>query len=233
MKVAAQCALDAAGVAAARLGTAEVDQGLTAAEVLADPRTRQVTAALARLTTSLRRLVSSSTTPARPSSSALQLTPAEARPVLGPSGPGPTPASWWSSFGWLARCRWRTGLAVLLVLLFPKVVALVLALLVKLCVRAVVALLTHVCKELFFQVMSAASDIEDGLVAYLSQQLGMHPAPPPPFLTNGPVPPQQATAPVAPQTLPARPFDLITVVLLVWNLRRGLPAGGGGGEPQG
>ena len=130
---------------------------------------------------------------------------------------------------WLARCRWRTGLAVLLVLLFPKLVALLLALLVKLCVRAVVALLTHVCKELFFQVMSAATDIEDGLVAYLSQQLGLHPAPPPPFLANGPTGPQQPTVgPVAQQTLPTRPFDLVTVVLLVWNLRRGLPAGGVG-----
>ena len=82
--------------------------------------------------------------------------------------------------------------------------------------------------------MSAATDIEDGLVAYLSQQLGLHPAPPPPFLANGPTGPQQPTVgPVAQQTLPTRPFDLVTVVLLVWNLRRGLPAGGGGGEPQG
>ncbi|CAE7383354.1 unnamed protein product, partial [Symbiodinium microadriaticum] len=174
VKVAAQCALDAAGVAAARLGTAE------AVGEFFDYSGEAVFFCLAVNT-----------------------------------GGGAT------SFG--AKWTWANS-RFLVVKLW--VVALVLALLVKLCVRAVVALLTHVCKELFFQVMSAASDIEDGLVAYLSQQLGMHPAPPPPFLTNGPVPPQQATAPVAPQTLPARPFDLITVVLLVWNLRRGLPAGG-------
>ena len=75
--MAAQCALEAADRAAARLGAAEVDGGLTAAEILGDPRTResaakwrtgsgprQVTAALARLTTSLKRWVGSTSTPA-------------------------------------------------------------------------------------------------------------------------------------------------------------------------
>ncbi|CAE7669804.1 osm1 [Symbiodinium sp. CCMP2592] len=239
----AQSLLAAVHSAAAQLGDAEVDNGRTAQEVLTDPQAlesasrwragtapRQLTAALARLTTSLRAWVSAPTrTAATPSPSTL--TPARPRPVQahrGPqSAPQPIVIAW---LRWLVSCRWKTGLAILFILMFPRLVALCLALLVKLFIRGTVALLTHVCRELVQQIMGAANEIEENLITWLSQQLGVRQQPAAPlYLTSHPAPPPPPELAPA-STLPARPFDLLTVVLLVWNLRRGQPAGGVGRE---
>ena len=251
--MAAQSLLRAAEAAAEQLGDLEVDQGLTAKEVLADPKTkasavrwraggapRQVTAALARLTSSLGRWVSGG--PASSSQLASdQLEPVQPRPVRRPQSGETRETSSPDGFMWLVcrlrALRWRTVLAVMFVLLCPKLVALILALVVKLLVRAVVALLTHICKELFEQIMGAVGEIENNLVTWLSHHLGMEtPTSAPLYLTTGQgvqQQPSQPSSPVPPSSLPTRPVDLVTVVLLVLNLRRGLPAGVGGGEPRG
>ena len=240
---AAQSLLNAVDQAAAQLGDTEIDSGLTAPEILADPQTREsasrwragnaprrVTSALARLTTSLKSWMQGSSSTTSATSTSL-LAPTRARPLLQsgrPTDPVEPPSHLMVLYTWFRAARWRTGLAALSVLMFPKVVALIIALIIRLWVRATMALLTHVGRELFLQIMSAASDIEDNLVSWLTQQLGGQSAPAPSYLTDGATlhtsPP--ATTPTA--ALPARPFDLVTVVLLVWNLQRGLPAGGGG-----
>ncbi|CAE7813662.1 SMYD3, partial [Symbiodinium sp. CCMP2456] len=94
---------------------------------------------------------------------------------------------------------WRTWLVLVLVLLFPRVVALLIALVVRLCVRGL------------------------SIVLWLSELLlGSHSPPQPPLiLTDGAPPPAPPPATGSLTTaLPARPFDFVTLVLLVWNLYR-------------
>ncbi|CAE7861963.1 unnamed protein product [Symbiodinium necroappetens] len=69
-------------------------------------------------------------------------------------------------------CRWRTGLAILVMLMFPQLVALCWALVVKLIIRGAWALITQVC-QLMQQIMADAAEIDEGLIMWLSQQLGV------------------------------------------------------------
>ena len=131
--------------------------------------------------------------------------------------------------------NWRTVLAVLVVLLFPRLVALSIAIFFRLMARAVMSLASHVLRELWFQLNATAAELEDALINWLYGQLGFAnpyvqppaliahdtvPAPPPPPAGGG-------------QSLPTRPMDLITCVLLVLNLRRPYGGGGGNGGPEG
>ena len=142
-----------------------------------------------------------------------------------------SPLSW----GWQAIRRrmplkgWRTFLAVLVVLMFPRLIALCIAVIFRLLIRAIMSLCSHLFREVWLQLQNTATELEDALVEWLHVQLGLAGpyVPAPAMLTTGapPAPPQQQQQ--GGNSLPARPMDFVTCVLLVLNLRR--PLGGGGG----
>ncbi|CAE7723782.1 osm1, partial [Symbiodinium sp. CCMP2456] len=216
--------LEAAHSAAVQLGDEPLDAGLTAAEVLQDPSAcataarwkagsvaRRVTAALAKLTTSLPTWTSQTLRPVG------GLQPVRPRPLTRVSVGPARPSAAELLRAWLPLTRWRTWLVLVLVLLFPRVVALLIALVVRLCIRGLVAICLHLGRELFSQLTAAAAEVEDSLVLWLSELLlGSHSPPQPPLLlTDGAPPPAPPPATGSLTTaLPARPFDLVTLVRL-------------------
>jgi len=242
-KAATDVLLEAAHAAAAQLGDEPVDAGLSPAEVLQDPSAcatatrwkagstaRRVTAALAKLTTSLSTWTGQGRAPVH------ELQAVRTRPLMPQTDGLQQRFTGELLRRWLPITRWRTWLILLVVLVFPRVIALILALMVRLCVRGTVAICIHFGREIFYQVTAAAAEVEDSLVLWLSELLmgGPSTLQPPMLLTDG----TQAPAPPPPPgstttALPARPFDCVTLVLLVWNLYRGQPVRGGGGEPGG
>ena len=126
------------------------------------------------------------------------------------------------------RLRWRTMACVLVLVLFPRVVALLTALLVRLVVRALWGLLVHFVKELYLQATLGAAELEDQLVFWLHQQLGWQATPSPaPQQTMFVAAAEPAPVPPPPPSQPTRPIDLIMVLLLGLTLRR-MPVGGVG-----
>ena len=237
--------------AARDLGPQEIDAGRSARDILADDSSlasaakwrsgslqRRFTAALAKLTASLKQWTSS------PAAGPPPLAPVRPRP-LREAGEREQPRQ--ESQGLLTGLRvrlstWKWGAVAILViiLLFPRVMALLLALLVRLVVRACFAVATHFFRELWWQASLVTSELEEALVQWLSFQLGLQTGPIVNVQVAAPtaaLPVQHAGpgdnvagAPVA--ALPARPFDFVTWVLLALNLYQNRHRVGVGGLGQ-
>ncbi|CAE7354505.1 unnamed protein product, partial [Symbiodinium microadriaticum] len=90
-----------------------------------------------------------------------------------------TSASWSSPWNWarqltrgrLLRFNWKTVLAVLVVIMFPRLIALVIAITLRLVAKAVMSVASHVLRELWFQLNATAAEIEEALVDWLYGQL--------------------------------------------------------------
>ena len=243
----AAAAFKAVEQAGSHLGAATLDNGLTAEEVLSNPANRavaarwrsgsmprRITAALARAMQSLQEWSPSGALPAgRPAA-------AEPLPVRGSRGTPAAPSSTvqlWPLPWWVPRVTFRTGVLLLVLLLFPRVVALVFALVFRLLSRAAVSFLANVFLEIYQQAMFSAADVEEFLVQWLHQQLGWQtttPSPEPVFLAASAQP--LPAAPPAAQgqvSLPTRPIDILIVILLGLNLRQQPLLGGGGNQVAG
>ena len=250
----AQSLMEAVDQAARDLGPQEIDAGRSARDILADDSSlasaakwrsgslqRRFTAALAKLTASLKQWTSS---PAVPAAGPPPLAPVRPRP-LREAGEREQPRQ--ESQGLLTGLRvrlstWKWGAVAILViiLLFPRVMALLLALLVRLVVRACFAVATHFFRELWWQASLVTSELEEALVQWLSFQLGLQTGPIVNVQVAAPtaaLPVQHAGpgdnvagAPVA--ALPARPFDFVTRVLLALNLYQNRHRVGVGGLGQ-
>ena len=141
---------------------------------------------------------------------------------------------------WRAVRAWRwTWLAVMVVLLFPKAVALCVVLACRYVVKGVVALIIYFGKELLHQLAMTVHEVEDALVDVLSSYLQPSPQPlgygsflpsvlsgPPLQMGDKPDSPSPPPTPTTEVTQPTRPLDVLTVLLLVANLFRGQPGGG-------
>ncbi|CAE7920809.1 unnamed protein product, partial [Symbiodinium necroappetens] len=243
LKGAAEAIMTAVGSAADQLGTAEVDAGRTAAEILGDEASRasaarwrsgsvhrRLTATLARLMTSLQQWTS--LTPAAPRQGTLapvQPRPLRAAPSSSPSLQTPAQARgpWGSaSLNWHRAWWWGTLALLVMMCLFPRIVALFVAMVVRLVLRGCFVLASHVIKELCAQTFTLAGELEAHMVDWLSGQLSLRTAQPqlPP---NFAVPPaghdphnnnNNFAGPPAQVALPARPLDFVTWVLLACNI---------------
>ena len=250
--------LQAVQQAATDLGSAPVDSGLTAAEVLADPHRREV-ATRWRAGSSLRKFTSvlARMSQALQACSGVAAPQVERGPGAGRPRPlllGPTQASALTAttFEWLSggfsvgqlrryvpQLRLRTVAVALVVLLFPRLCALLLALVVRLLLRAAASLVSSLFQEVWVQVMGTVAEVEHNLVEWLQAQMGIFPSfgpSPPPLLLQSVAQPPPAQSPAAStggNPHPARPLaaDVVTWLLLLLNLRR--PLGGGGGRPEG
>ena len=223
--------LTAVNEAAATLGDQPVASGLTPAQVLADPSQREqaarwragdsvrrLTSVLARMVQSLQAYGGAREAPAQPPRQPLLVETRPLRPSRQEAAlPGVVGAgSWIRGLGdalRLVRLRltWRTILFAVMVLLFPRLVALTAAVALRLLVKAVVSLLVNVLREVGHQFLGMAHDFEDQIIEWLSFQMGV------------------PSTPATPS--PTRPVDVVTIVLLFLNLRR--PWQGGVGEPRG
>ena len=185
MASAADAVLRVVEDAAAQLGPVQVDAGRTPQEVLSDQASREAAArwragsAPRRFTATLARLataVQSWTAPgSRPEASGLApLAPVRPRPLREPTDE--TRPSAMAAWGHLAVClarnRIRTLVVLFVILMFPRLLALSLALIIRLMMRAVVALASHLVRELMYQTMTAASELEEMLIGWLSYQMG-------------------------------------------------------------
>ena len=250
--------LQAVQQAATDLGSAPVDSGLTAAEVLADPHRREVAtrwragSSLRKFTSVLARMSQALQTCSGVAAPQVERGPGAGRPrplLLGPtqaSAPTATTFEWLSggfNVGQLRRhvpqLRLRTVAVALVVLLFPRLCALLLALVVRLLLRAAASLVSSLFQEVWVQVMGTVAEVEHNLVEWLQAQMGIFPSfgpSPPPLLLQSVAQPPPAQSPAAStggNPHPARPLaaDVVTWLLLLLNLRR--PLGGGGGRPEG
>ena len=253
--------LTAVNEAAATLGDQPVVSGLTPAQVLADPSQREqaarwragdsvrrLTSVLARMVQSLQAYGGAREAPAQPPRQPVLV---ETRP-LRPSRQGAALPSDVGAGSWIRglgdalrlfrlRLTWRTILFAVMVLLFPRLVALTAAVALRLLVKAVVSLLVNVLREVCHQFLGMAHDFEDQIIEWLSFQMGVGPSGAvqawwpqvqPSLLKAEAEPPPPPTPPSTPATpSPTRPVDVVTIVLLFLNLRR--PWQGGVGEPRG
>ena len=217
-----------------------MDGDLSATEVLREPSARQaatrwrsgsgprqITAALARLTTSLQGWM----TGPRGDSSA-RLTPVHARPLqdVQPEQGGPSLAV---LFGRLRALRWRTWLACFLTLCFLRAVALIIVLACRYFIKGVVALVVYFGRELLSQLALTVHEVEDSMVAWMSSYLhtptsplgygSMFSSPVPPERWDASATPLSAPPPSPETAQPTRPLDVLTVLLLALNLLRGQP----------
>ncbi|CAE7246419.1 unnamed protein product [Symbiodinium sp. CCMP2592] len=256
LKGATEALMSAVGSAADRLGAVEVDGGRTAEEILGDEASRasaarwrsgslqrKLTAALARLVTSVQQWTPLATPPG-PSSRPLapvQPLPLRTTTATGSAPTGSLPFGWrWSGLRFAGHGpgvgkHWRC-----LGCLFPRVVALLLALLFRLFIRGCLALASHVLRELCTQTLALAGELESFIVEWLTLLLGMQTTTPAQLTRPFQAPPNDhgsysyqgdgnnfagATTQVA---LPARPLDFVTWVLLAYNIYQQRQQGGVG-----
>jgi len=138
---------------------------------------------------------------------------------------------------WRAKLSWRTFALLAVLVLFPRAVALAVTLTLRLVAKATMHVIWYLFKEAWYQVLLASHEIEDAMVQWLSEQLGYGqqqahstfyspPASSPPPLPTGSNYNEQRPGP-APVALPARPWDFLTLVLVVLQVRQQLAGGGG------
>ena len=233
---------------ASKLGSTHVDRGRTAADILSDESSREAasrwrtgsdhrrfTALLARVMSGLanmnplgqqrgeRRRDEPPVAVPRP----LQ---GEDRRAAGADRPRLNPMAWARRLQLI--WGWRTILALVVIMIFPRLFAMVVTLSLKLLLKGFLLLLGRLLRELFLHFSSLAAEMEQQLMDVLQNQLQS--AMQPDFLQ-----PQLVAAPgfagalPQPQPLPTRPVDGVSVILLLLQFRRGGPVlrgGGGGGE---
>jgi len=234
--------------AAVALGDEEIAQGLTAAQVLEDsaatnsptrwrsgPESRRLTAVLARLRQGLSAVLPGFDS-SEDSGGAAPLQPVHARPLRGgvaTAQTASTSSSWRSRLSWLgSHLNFRTLGLLLVVIMFPRLLAFLVAMGVRLVASLLVRLSSRIIRELVMQIALLAADLESQVIewlynAWLEAQapttvvlpLSSSPSPPVPSVTS-PAPPQTVTV-----ALPARPMDYITLFLLLLQVLRSWPAG--------
>ena len=186
---AATSVLAAVSSAAQSLGQTPVSGQLSAAQVLADPPSRQaaarwrsgdaarrVTAALAKVSQLLQEWVvpHSPPTGAPAVAQPQPVRPANHRDTARADNVAGAAVRWLPSLPRL-RVDWRLLLLLTVVLLFPRVVALSVALVVRLVLRAVGNLFASLVKELYTQALLTSAELESQLVDWLQEQMGMAP----------------------------------------------------------
>ena len=228
---AATTLLQAAEVAAASLGQQEVDQGLTATDILKDQSSRttasrwragtaprRITAALARLVNSLSWASSD-----QGGGRAGAPPPVRARPVLGQPAAEPpaTAEAWFRPWVW-PRPEWQkwTLLTLIFVVLFPRLTALCVSLVLRLVLRASLAVVSQLFRELCAQILEVTGNVEAQLVQVLSAQFGMEPFGQPLVVAPRELPQAHYQPPPVQQPHPTRPMDLVTLVLVALQLRQ-------------
>ena len=242
---AATSVLAAVNSAAQSLGQTPVSGQLSAAQVLSDPPSRQaaarwrsgdtarrVTAALAKVSQLLQEWVvpHSPPTGAPAVAQPRPVRPANHRDTARADNVAGAAVRWLPSLPRL-RVDWRLLLLLTVVLLFPRVVALSVALVVRLVLRAVGNLFASLVKELYTQALLTSAELESQLVDWLQEQMGMAPPAVPAQLPPPGGAPTAAAPP--PSSLPTRPAEWATIVLLnLFNLRQRALGGGGGEGPQ-
>ena len=144
-----------------------------------------------------------------------------------------TSSSWRSRLNWLgSRLNLRTLGLLLVVVLFPRLLAFLVAMGVRLVASLLVRLSSRIIRELVMQIALLAADLESQVIdwlynAWLEAQapttvvlpLASSPSPPLPSVTS-PAPPQTVTV-----ALPARPMDYLTLFLLLLQVLRSWPGG--------
>lgn len=242
------------GKAATEFGSAEVEPGVSMAQVLVDPgmranaarwrpstESRKVTALFARLLDGLQRV--------RPTwlSSMRSSAPPAVEPLpLRIGCEAADDSSWWRTtrvFGHqVLRLRWRTMLLLLLILVFPRIFALGLTTLIRLLVRAVLAILARVGVELgrelhhmLLQLNMATFSVEAALLDHVNELFGFGTDPQPPMMSTSPAAsPQQLRGEVAQCPLPSSsppPWALCHSLLLVVDIFLRTRHLGGAGVP--
>ena len=235
--------------AAVALGDEEISQGLTAAQVLEDtaatnsasrwrsgPESRRLTAVLARLRQGLSAVLPGLDSLGNSGAAAPPLQPVHARPLRGgvaTAEAASTSSSWRSRLSWLSsRLNFRTLGLLLMVIMFPRLLAFLVAMGVRLVASLLVRLSSRIIRELVMQIALLAADVESQVIdwlynAWLEAQapttvvlpLSSSPSPPAPSVTS-PTPPQTVTV-----ALPARPMDYLTLFLLLLQVLRSWPNG--------
>lgn len=231
-------------------GHAEVEPGMSMNEALMDPKTRasaakwrsgnetrKITALCARLMNGLQAI--------KPSwlegLSDGQAEPPPVRPLphsaIGPSAP---PNRWVMIYNMAWRhVRWKTMGVVLLLICFPKIVALAISVMVRLVIRAMMALVGRMLsevgrelRELLFQATLVTSSTEESLLHYMESLFETsHPPlmePPQPTVSTATM-----SCPPPPAPHPNPPWSFFTCLLVVFQifLQRLWPLGGAGGVP--
>ena len=234
--------------AATALGNEEIAQGLTAAEVLASsdsmqsaarwrsgPQGRRLTAVLARLSQGL-----ASVFPGFGSAgeggdpSAEPLRPVHARPLRGGvdgNEATSTVPSRRRLFGLLmSRLNMKTLGLLLLVIMFPRLLAFLVAMFVRIVASLLMRLSGRIIRELLTQMALLAADLESQLIewlynAWVESQVpttGMVPMSSSPSVQPSSQPGPPPTVTVA---LPTRPVDYLTLFLLLLQVLRSWPSG--------
>lgn len=248
---AAEALVQAVRRAASELPPGEVGSGIHLQDIMNDPSARaqaarwrsggvakKVGAAFARLVDSLHKLK-----PGWLDMSGVEPQPVDALPVRQAEVPqrAALPA-WRVPFGWMSRIStwigWKTMLGLVMLVLFPRAVAVLVMGVVRLILRALLVVLCRIfrelwmeCHEFLYHASAATGELEDMIVTSLESFFGwpnaVREAPTqPPFAHAGGVA-SPAPAPL-PISQPARPMDLLTLVLLVFNLYRPNWIGGAG-----
>ncbi|OLP77710.1 hypothetical protein AK812_SmicGene42202 [Symbiodinium microadriaticum] len=177
--------------AAVALGDEEISQGLTAAQVLEGRQTLRPGGVLGR------------------------------RVGVATAEAASTSSSWRSRLSWLSsRLNFSTLGLLLMVIMFPRLLAFLVAMGVRLVASLLVRLSSRIIRELVMQIALLAADVESQVIdwlynAWLEAQapttvvlpLSSSPSPPAPSVTS-PTPPQTVTV-----ALPARPMDYLTLFL--------------------
>ncbi|CAE7846871.1 unnamed protein product [Symbiodinium microadriaticum] len=262
-EAAAHTMVKALHAAATQLGPVEVAPGLPASAVLNDQNARsaasrwragseirRMTAAMARFAESLRSIrpswIAPASTPEEVSS--VPVAPLPLR-VTARTAPPPTLQRTLTSLAGLCawqvlRWKWTFG-ALLLLLLWPRLVGLMVAFLMRLIARAFYYVLGRMLKEVLLelrlgivQLLTVVSEVELQLVEQLEGLLGisLETAHTPAYLTDHTMPASSsaghATGPTQHQqggnSLPARPLEIVQVVLLALLCRRAPGVGGVG-----
>ncbi|OLQ14595.1 hypothetical protein AK812_SmicGene1219 [Symbiodinium microadriaticum] len=245
---AAECLRTALTQAASALGNEEIAQGLTAAEVLASddgtqsaarwrsgPEGRRLTAVLARLSQGLAS-VFPSLGPAveRGGAPAEPLQPVHARPLRGGvdvAGAASALSPWRQRLSvLLSRLNVKTLGLLLLVMMFPRLLAFLVAMSVRIVASLLMRLSGRILKELLTQMALLAADLESQIIEWLYNAWVESQAQTTTTVALSSSPSSQPSAePGPPQTvtvaLPARPVDNLTLFLLLFQVLRSWPSG--------
>ena len=246
--------MEAMNQATTALGDEDISQGLSAAQVLADLNARQMasrwrsgsesrrlTALLAKLREGLASVFpGQAPAPARDAAPKAGLQPVRARPIRGESQTVVEQRVYWRTEllqtfrTWVS---WKTLGSLLLLVLFPRLLAFLIVMSVRVLARIALMLSSRLIRELVSQVTFMAADLEANIIDWLYQAWMETPSAME-ALQSAPsssscaaptwTPPSALAGPAAPTSLPTRPVDFLTLFLLLVQTLRSLPRGWGG-----
>ena len=133
--------------------------------------------------------------------------------------------------------NWKNLGSLLLLVLFPRLLAFLIVMSVRVLARIALMLSSRLIRELVSQVAFMAADLEANIIDWLYQAWMETPSAME-ALQSAPsssscaaptwTPPSALTGPAAPTSLPTRPVDFLTLFLLLVQTLRSLPRGWGG-----